>query len=217
MAERLEAPDARSFFAMRQLARQAARSAEEHCDLCAEPIAHEHRHILQLPSRELLCACRACTILFDRGAAGAGNRRLVPTRYLYLAGFEMTDAQWESLRVPVDMAFFISNTIAGRVMAFYPGPAGPTESLLTLETWQDLERRNPIVRAMEPDVEALLANRVRGATDYFLVPIDACYQLVGLFRMHWKGLSGGREVWSEIERFFSGVKERADLVGGADA
>ena len=217
MSERLDAPDTRSFVALRQIARQAARSAEEHCDLCAEPIEHEHRHILQLPSRELLCACRACAILFDQAAAGAGTRRLVSTGSRYLAGFDLTDAEWESLRVPVDMAFFISDTGAGRVMAFYPGPAGPTESLLALETWAVLEQRNPVLRAMQPDVEALLVNRVRGAREYFLVPIDACYHLVGLFRLHWKGLSGGREVWQEIERFFSGVKARAEVVGGADA
>jgi len=217
MTERLISPDTNPFSTLRRLAREAPRSAEEHCDLCGEPISHEHRHILNLSTRELLCACRACAILFDQPAAGAGARRRVPTRRLYLAGFDMTNAQWESLRVPVNMAFFAYHTTAGRMTAFYPGPMGPTESLLDLETWTDLERRNPALTGLEPDVEALLVNRVRDARDYFLVPIDECYRLVGVIRGSWKGLGGGPAVWKEIDRFFTGLKQGAVPVGGSDA
>ncbi len=198
-----------SFATLRRLAREAARNAEEHCDLCGEPIGPAHRHLLDLSNRGLLCACRACAILFDQAAAGGGARRLVPTRYLSLADFDIAEAQWEGLRVPVNMAFFSHSTAAGRVVALYPGPQGATESLLPLETWEDLTRRNPVLMEMAPDVEALLVNRVRDARDYFLVPIDECYRLVGLIRTSWTGFSGGREVWQEIERFFAGLKERA--------
>lgn len=206
-----------SFSALRQFAREATQSAEEHCDLCGVAIGQEHRHLLDLSNRALLCACRACAILFDRAAAGAGTRRLVPTRYSYLDGFDTTDAEWESLRIPVNMAFFTHNSAAGRVMALYPGPMGPTESLLALETWEELAQRNPILKGMEPDVEALLVNRVRDAREHFLVPIDECYKLVGLIRVNWKGLSGGREVWQEIDRFFAALKARARPVGGVNA
>src|SRR5438874_2406817 len=119
MSERLDSRHGSRFSTLRQLAREAARSAEEHCDLCGEPIGYEHRHLLILSTRELQCACRACAVLFDRAAAGGRMRRLVPTRCLYLAGFDMTDAQWESLRIPVNMAFFSYNTAAGRVVALY--------------------------------------------------------------------------------------------------
>jgi Family of unknown function (DUF5947) len=217
MSERLDVPDGSGFSALRRLAQEAARNVEEHCDLCGEPIGPEHRHLLSLATRELQCACRACAVLFDRAAAGGGMRRLVPTRYLYLAGFEMTDAQWASLHVPVNMVFFCYNSGAGRVVALYPSPMGATESLLALETWEDIAQRNPVVQQMEPDVEALLVNRVRGARDHFLVPIDECYRLVGLIRAYWKGLSGGQEVWHGIEQFFTRLKERSRRVGGADA
>jgi hypothetical protein len=46
------------------------------------------------------------------------------------------------------------------------------------------------------------------------VPIDACYKLVGLIRLHWRGLSGGAEVWKEIAKFFQSIKERAGSLGG---
>ena len=131
-----------------------------------------------------------------------------------LADFRMTDGQWEALRLPINLAFFFRSTAQERVVAAYPSPAGATESMLTLDAWEDIERENPILIEMEPDVEALLVNRVahaRGVTasEYFLVPIDSCYKLVGLIRTKWTGLSGGGEVWGEIARFFDELKPRS--------
>src|ERR687894_381497 len=194
-------------------AKEAAEAAQEHCDLCSEPIPPEHRHLLEVSTREMMCACRPCSILFDSEAASEGKYRLMPDRHLFLENFEMSDAQWESLRIPVDMAFFFYSTPAERVVAFYPSPMGPTESLLKLSAWEELEESNPLLTGMERDVEALLVNRVRGAREHFLVPIDECYSLVGLIRMNWRGLSGGREVWEKIEQFFKELRERSKTVG----
>ena len=196
--------------AQEQAAREQA--ALEVCELCGETIPPEHRHLLEVATREILCVCRPCSILFDREAASEGRHRLIPDRHLFLEDFEMDDAQWDSLRIPVDMAFFFHSAPAERVVAFYPSPMGPTESLLKLGTWEELEGRNPVLNGMERDVEALLVNRVRGAREHFLVPMDECYSLVGLIRMHWRGLSGGREVWEEIDRFFENLKKRSRTV-----
>jgi Family of unknown function (DUF5947) len=194
-------------------AKEAAEAAQEHCDLCGEPIPSEHRHLLEVSGREIMCACRPCSILFDREAASEGKYRLIPDRYLFLEDFELSDAQWEGLRIPVDMAFFFYSTPAERVVAFYPSPMGPTESLLKLSAWEELGKCNPVLGDMERDVEALLVNRVRGAREHFLVPMDECYSLVGLIRTNWRGLSGGREVWEKIERFFKELRERSKSVG----
>ncbi len=198
--------------AAKEAAKEAAEAAQEHCELCSEPIPPEHRHLLDVSTREIMCVCRPCSILFDRQAASEGKYRLIPDRHLFLEDFEMSDAQWESLRIPVDMAFFFYSTPAERVVAFYPSPMGPTESLLKLCAWEKLEENNPVLEGMERDVEALLVTRVRGAREHFLVPIDECYSLVGLIRMHWRGLSGGREVWEEIGRFFEELRERSKTV-----
>jgi hypothetical protein len=200
-------------FAEEESEKAAEEVALEHCDLCGEPIPPEHRHLLEVSTREMMCACRPCSILFDREAASEGRYRLVPDRRLFLEDFEMSDAQWDSLRIPVDMAFFFYSTPAERVVAFYPSPMGPTESLLKLSAWEELERRNPVLGAMDRDVEALLVNRVRGAREHFLVSIDECYSLVGLIRTRWRGLSGGREVWEEIGRFFEELRERSKSAG----
>ena len=194
-------------------AKASAEAALERCDLCGEPVPPEHRHLLEVSTREMMCACRPCSILFDREAASEGRYRLVPDRRLFLEDFEMDDAQWDSLRIPVDMAFFFYSTPADRVVAFYPSPMGPTESLLELSAWEELERRNPVLGGMDRDVEALLVNRVRRKREYFLVPLDECYSLVGLIRSRWRGLSGGQEVWEEIERFFEELRKRSRSAG----
>ncbi len=91
---------------------------------------------------------------------------------------------------------------------------GATESLLGLDAWQALEAANPVLAQMEPDVEALLVNRARGARDHWLVPIDDCYALVGLIRTRWRGLTGGRQVWEEIGRFFEALNARSRILEG---
>lgn len=202
---------------LRRLAEQDRRSAEqseeERCDLCGVSIPPDHRHVLDLSKGELLCACRACSLLFDRSAAGGGHFRLVPDRCLRLLDFELSDLTWERLRIPVEMAFFFRSTAEERVIALYPGPMGATESQLGLEAWPELEAANPVLLGLEPDVEALLVNRSRGARQQWLVPIDHCYALVGLIRTRWKGLSGGGEVWEEIGRFFDELDRRAKPLG----
>jgi hypothetical protein len=155
-------------------------------------------------------------VLFDRRGAGAGHLRLVPERRLRLADFHLDDALWEELRIPVDMAFFFRSTPAGRVVAFYPGPMGAAESLLELDAWETIERANPELAGLEPDVEALLVNRARGARDYWLVPIDDCYGLVGVIRTRWRGLTGGKDVWEEIGRFFAALDRRSRTTAGRE-
>lgn len=91
----------------------------------------------------------------------------------------------------------------------YPSPAGATESLLALDAWNDVADKNPVLKKMRPDVEALLVNRVGDYREYFIAPIDECYRLVGLIRLSWRGLSGGADVWREIDCFFEALKSRS--------
>ena len=203
---------------LREIARAAAAPAAaqpelEQCEMCGEPIAPEHRHLLDLETRELKCACRACTLLFDRRAAGGGHFRLVPDRRLRVDDLELDDARWADLAIPVDMAFFFHKSDEGKVVAYYPSPAGPTESLLELEAWEEIERDNPLLGSLEPDVEALLVNRARGARRQYVVPIEDCYRLVGLIRMNWRGFTGGSEVWERIEAFFEELDGRSKVTG----
>jgi uncharacterized protein DUF5947 len=198
--------------AQRSRAAPPPAAAEEVCELCGEPVEPEHRHVLDLHERRLLCACRACAILFDRKGAGGGHFRLVPDECRLVEDFELDDVLWSRLRLPVDMAFFFRSTPAGRTVAFYPSPLGATESLLELEAWEQLEARNPVLASLEPDVEALLVNRTGERREHWLVPVDRCYALVGLIKTRWKGLAGGQEVWDELAAFFRGLHDEAQIV-----
>lgn len=184
--------------------------APEHCELCSEPLASEHRHLLELARRNVVCACDACALLFSSQSASEGKYRLIPRRRLALLDFQMADEQWDALLLPVNMVYLFRSSEAGRTLAYYPSPAGATESLLNLEHWEALVRDNPILNALEPDVEALLINRVEQAREYYVVPIDVCYRLVGLLRVSWRGLSGGQECRDALDTFFAELRAKAD-------
>lgn len=195
-----------------------ARKPVEHCELCSEPIPSVHRHLLELPARTLVCTCDACTILFGNEGAGAGRYRVVSRRSLALPDFQISDGQWEELSLPVNMVYMFWNSVEQRITAYYPSPAGAMESLLNLEQWEELTRDNPVLADLTPDVEALLINRVKDSRQYYIVPIDVCYRLVGLIRLSWKGLGGGDEVWKAIADFFAELRTTAQTVkGGTDA
>lgn len=187
----------------------------ETCDLCAAPIGPRHGHLVDLRERSLRCACRPCSLLFEKSGAGGGNFRLVPERVQRLENFRLNDLDWLALRIPVDLAFFFYNSTTERVAALYPGPMGATESLLPLDHWDRMERDNPELAGMEPDVEALLVDRTKGRRQGWIVPIDACYELVALFRTRWKGLSGGSDVWQGIAEYFEDLGQRAEKSGRA--
>jgi hypothetical protein len=191
---------------LRQFARRRS-AAVERCELCSAEIAPSHSHLLDPTKRQIFCACEACALLFC-GQAGAHYLR-IPRRIRLLSDFEMTDEQWEALMIPINLAFFYRDGASSRMVAMYPSPAGATESLLSLESWEEIRAQNHALQKMEPDVEAFLVNRVGATHQYFLVPIDGCFRLVGLIRMHWKGLSGGTEVWKHIEQFFSDLRSRS--------
>ena len=185
----------------------AARAESERCELCSTKLGPLHRHLLEMAKRQVVCACDPCALRFHDVVDG--RFKLIPRDARALPGFRLTDAQWESLALPIDLAFFFDSTPEGKMTAMYPSPAGATESLLPLTAWSTLVADNPVLGQLESDVEALLVNRVGESREYFLAPIDACYELVGLIRMHWRGLSGGEAVWQEISRFFSRLKEQA--------
>ena len=185
-----------------------SRAVEERCELCSLPIAKEHPHLLQRSKWQILCACDPCAILFTHREDTADLIR-IPRDARRLDQFEIGDVQWSALHLPIDLAFFLRRSETNRVAAYYPSPAGSTESLLPLDAWQDIAAGVPALDAMQPDVEALLVNRTRGSRLYFIAPIDQCYRLTGIIRMEWRGFSGGDAVWRAIDAFFDTLKESA--------
>lgn len=185
---------------------------EERCDFCAQVLPPQHSHVVHVEKRSLRCACRPCYLLFSSGGAAGGKYKAVPERYLDLGDRVLSPGQWDRLQVPVDLAFFFYNGSLGQTVAFYPSPAGATESLLSLEIWEEIVRANPRIAGLEPDVEALLVSRREQAFSCYIVPIDVCYELVGIVRRHWRGFHGGEEAWKAIEAFFATLSARCEPV-----
>ncbi|HZZ20194.1 MAG TPA: DUF5947 family protein [Opitutaceae bacterium] len=186
--------------------RTRGQDGTEQCELCSLGIPGQHRHLLEPGARKILCACDACALRFE-GVIG-GRFALVPRDARRLDDFRLSDEQWAAFALPIDLAFFFRSSQAERVVALYPSPAGAVESLLTFQDWENLQRENPVLAGMVPDVEALLVDRRSAGHVHYLAPIDACYQLVGLIRRHWTGLSGGADVWQEVSGFFARLDPR---------
>jgi nucleotidyltransferase/DNA polymerase involved in DNA repair len=183
----------------------------EVCELCGAPLASLHDHLLEMEKRNVVCACNPCAILF--GGSTRQRYQRIPRDVRRLHDFSMDDHEWESLLIPINLAFFTYSSPRGRVVANYPSPGGVMESSLDIEYWSVIVERNPVLKRFAPDVEALLVNRI-GAPQYYRAPIDHCFRLVGTLRRHWRGLSGGSEVWKQIDACFRDLNE---LSGGKRA
>jgi hypothetical protein len=189
--------------------KRAPQPAGERCEMCSEAIAEEHQHVVNMAGRQLLCVCRGCYLLFTDSHAQL-RYRSVPDRYLSFPDFALDRRTWELLQIPVGLAFFFRNSALDRTVAFYPGPAGATESDLDLEAWTAINSADPRVGLLADDVEALLV-RVREdeQPDCYLVPIDACYEFIGGLRMLWRGFDGGQEAREFIDAFFVQLAARS--------
>jgi hypothetical protein len=193
--------------ALRRFARP--RPAVERCELCNTEIQGDHPHLLNRASRQIACSCEACAILFSGQQVATFLR--VPRRILKLEDFCFSESEWDAMTLPIHLAFFLRNA-ADSTVALYPSPAGVMESTLKLPAWSEVTRNNRTLASIEPEVEALLVNRVAPRNEYFVVPIDAGYRLVGLIRTKWRGLSGGPEVWRAIGEFFERIERQATSV-----
>jgi uncharacterized protein DUF5947 len=187
-----------------------SRVAIKRCELCSVGLAGEHRHMLEMSTAQIVCVCDSCALRLQ--SVVDGRFKLIPREVQFLPDLNFRDLEWESLALPINLAFFFQSSPGNQMRAMYPSPAGATESLLPLKAWDSLVANNITLARMEPDVEALLVNRVGSNREYYLAPIDVCFELVGLIRVHWRGLSGGEIVWGEIDQFFSRLQMQSNCV-----
>ena len=192
-----------------QIMRKPPADPAERCDVCGAPIDAAHDHLVDLRVRALRCACRPCYLLFTHEGAGGGRLRAIPQRYVLLPQLASARAQLDALSLPIGLAFFMRSSATGRVIAFYPSPAGATESELPLDAWDEFAAAVPVLGTLATDVEAVLVRRRDELVEGFIVPIDASYELVGRIRQTWRGFQGGDELWREVDDFFARATERA--------
>jgi hypothetical protein len=194
----------------------------ERCEMCRAELDNRHGHVVDLEKRSLVCTCRACYLLFFSPGAGRGRYRAVPEDVHHDPAHRLAPADWDALQVPVGTAFFFHNSDLDRVVGCYPSPGGATECELDLAEWQRLAEQYPLFGALYPDVQAIFASRTDDGFEYFRVPIDLCYALVGQVRLRWRGLDGGEEIRTTLDAFLDDLRRRsqswdasADAVGWA--
>jgi Fe-S cluster biogenesis protein NfuA len=186
-------------------ARATETMPDERCELCGVDVPAEHRHLLHLEERRILCVCHSCLAL----RSGDPTYRPTGTRTLWLEDFALDDETWSALGIPIGLAFFLNSGSAGGIAALYPSPAGATESELPLDAWERLAEANPILGDLEPDAEALIVNRIADPPQHAIVPIDECYRLIGLIKSRWSGISGGAAIESTVPEFFAELRLQA--------
>lgn len=195
----------------------------ESCELCGTRLPSGHEHGVDVDQHRLVCLCHPCALVLSANAEGRGRFRALPTRVVADPAFAEDDGAWDVLGIPVSTAFFFHDSVAGGIVAFYPSPAGATESLLGDGQWAALAAASPVAAGMCPDTEAMLVRRSGAASESYLVPIDRCYELVGLLRTTWRGFDGGQDAHDAMDAFFAALRAEsgasasaaAGVVGGA--
>jgi len=185
--------------------RKAPAAVEEgRCELCPITIPGDHKHLLHLTERRILCVCGTCWAL----RSGDAEFRPVGNRTVWLEDFALSDEQWAAFGLPIGLAFLMISSVSGGVVALYPSPAGATESELELEAWAEVCAANPELE-LEPDSEALVVNRLADPPQHMIVPIDKAYGLVGVVKSSWEGISGGSAVEESVAGYFDDLRRKA--------
>jgi hypothetical protein len=175
----------------------------ERCELCGTTLPADHRHLLELVQRRIVCSCEACWAM----RAGEGDYRPTGNRTLWLPELDLPDELWAGFQIPIGLAFFMQSTVTSCVVAMYPSPAGATESELHFESWRQMAELNPVLAGLEPDIEGLIVNRLSQPAMYAIAPIDRCYALTGAIKLTWEGISGGAGVGVAVTRFFEELRD----------
>jgi hypothetical protein len=176
---------------------------EANCDLCGTSMPEEHRHLLHLDDRRIVCACESCWAL----RSGDTEYRPTGSRVVWLEDLDMPEELWARFRIPIGLAFFLLGDDG--VAAFYPSPVGATEAEIDPEAWAELGERNAAVRGLETHAETLILDRMGERGRAVIAPTDEAYRLVGLIKLHWEGISGGAAVGEAVDGFFAELRERA--------
>lgn len=183
------------------------------CEVCDGVLPLEHTHIIDVERRHLRCVCGPC-------AEGLPTReparyRAVGTRVLSDPQLQLAPAEWRAIGVPLPLGFVSFDSMAQRWIARAPSPTGLEERSVDPQAWLSLAARTPLVALIRPDVEALLVGG-RPTPQAWLAPIDACFELQGYVRRHWRG-SQGASAWLVLDTFFERLRTTSQRIGSVRA
>src|SRR5512132_2632332 len=81
---------------------QVAAAPLERCDICRIDIPSDHRHLLQLEDRLIVCVCEPCWAL----RSGDPEYRPTGNRVVWLDDLDFPDELWSAFSIPIGLAFF---------------------------------------------------------------------------------------------------------------
>ena len=180
-----------------------AQPSAEKCELCATEVPAEHGHVADLercdPGVHVPGLLPAVHPARARAAAATGR---CPTGTWPIPAAALGAAEWDALQIPVGLAFFLPQLDLGpgRRLLSEPG-RGHRVRARPGRVGSGWPRSTRCSARRTPDVEAALICRTDSGVEYFLVPIDVCYELVGRMRLHWRGFDGGAEARASIADF----------------
>ena len=186
--------------------------AGEVCELCAEPIPDDHGHLVDLAERHLLCACRGCYLLFLSEGAGGSHFRSVPERYLAFPDCRPLAGAMGQLADSGRRGLLLPQLLPGPRRRVLPGTrrARPSPSSRSIRGPRSSQPTPPSTRCSPTWRRSWCAARTeRGGTECYIVPIDACYELVGHLRRLWRGFDGGQEANAKLDAFFDDLRAKA--------
>jgi hypothetical protein len=197
---------------LRRFVREPPRAARQRdgvarCELCPLSLAEDHKHLLDLEERRIVCVCPTCWSM----RSGEARYRPTGSRTLWLEPFELSDELWAAFQIPIGLAFFMRSTSTGTIVGLYPSPAGATECELDLDAWDRLVAANPMLEDLDPDAEALIVNRLATPHLHAIAPLDDCYRLVGIIKASWEGISGGSAMEAAVQRYFDDLRATATV------
>ena len=167
----------------------AHRAPTRRATCAASAIPEDHRHLLHLSERRIVCACEACWAL----RSGEADYRPTGNRTLWLPELDVPDDLWASFQIPIGLAFFMESTVTGVRRRDLPEPGGATESRArTSRRGRGCGRSTRCSTTSSPTSRALIVNRLADPPMYAIAPIDQCYALTGTIKARWEGISGRR-------------------------
>jgi hypothetical protein len=156
-----------------RLLRRRARDGRRALRVLLENNRFRHAHLVERATRKFFALVLNVFLL------GGGERfAALRARADALHDFDLSDDEWEGFRIPIDLAFVFRSTPAQGPVAMYPGrPA--RSSLLAADGWSRLVDANPMLAHLDPDVEALLVNRMNGARNTISFRLIAAMRSLG--------------------------------------
>jgi len=152
------------------------KATQHSCRFCSAQLDSFANPVFEVATQRIIPACDKCASRFVRNSGGPF--KLVPRETRALENFQMPDVPWQAFNLPDGVTFVFYSSADVRLLAVYKSASGTIESTVPREVWKAIVEANPALEEMRPDVEGFLIFNALGFREYYIAPIDVCYNLI---------------------------------------